>query len=91
MALSYSYEHLISDVRMSDYGYWVVTVAVSPWQRMSIMICSVGISPEQAIADALTTSQAAMPKKGALCPNRLSRCRNGRMVAHSVVAIRTIT
>jgi hypothetical protein len=53
--MSPQYEPIIADTRMSDYGYWVVTISVKPWQRLSVMICSVGITREQAGTDALAT------------------------------------
>lgn len=34
--------------RMSDYGYWVVDVSVSPSQTLSVMIAQTGISPDRA-------------------------------------------
>lgn len=42
------YDALIMSVRMSDYGYWVVTYSVSPGVYMSVMICQTGISADQA-------------------------------------------
>lgn len=51
--MSHSYKPIVVDVRMSDYGYWVVTISTAPWQRISIMVTSVGITREQAGNDAL--------------------------------------
>jgi len=51
--MSHSYQPIIVDTRMSDYGYWVVTISAAPWRRMSIMICSAGITRDQAEHDAL--------------------------------------
>lgn len=42
------YDALTMDVRMSDYGYWVVTYSVTPGVYMSVMICQTGISRDQA-------------------------------------------
>jgi hypothetical protein len=47
------YDPIPIDVRMSDYGYWVVTLSLAPGLRLSVMICSVGISPERATELAL--------------------------------------
>lgn len=41
-------EPLIISAEMSQYGYWVVTVSVEPGLRLSIMICRVGITQQQA-------------------------------------------
>lgn len=58
-----SYSPIATDVRMSDYGYWIVTISVSPWQRMSIMICQVGITPEQAADLALGITGPVLNRK----------------------------
>lgn len=42
------YDALEINVRMSDYGYWVVTYSVSPGVYMSVMICQTGITADQA-------------------------------------------
>ena len=39
----------------SQYGYWVVTVSVSPGKLASVMIVSVGVAPDTAVAAALTS------------------------------------
>jgi hypothetical protein len=49
------YKPLTLDVRMSDYGYWVVSVSVAPGRVVSVMIASTGISSEVAREHALTT------------------------------------
>ena len=49
------YDPIITEVRMSDMGYWVVTISISPFQRMSVMICSLGLTRTEVEADALTT------------------------------------
>lgn len=57
------YAPLPVGVRMSDYGYWVVELSVSPWQRISVMICTVGITPEDAVSLALGSIGTAMGRK----------------------------
>lgn len=57
------YEPLAVDVEMSQYGYWLVSVSVSPWQRMTVMICAVGISPDTARAMALVSAPPALGGK----------------------------
>ena len=47
------YEPIATSVRMSDYGYWVVTVSVAPDKRIDVMICTQGISPDDAAMLAL--------------------------------------
>ena len=42
------YDALVKDVRMSDYGYWVVTYSVSPGVDLSVMLCQTGLTPDQA-------------------------------------------
>lgn len=42
------YDALVMNVRMSDYGYWVVTYSVTPGVYMSVMICQTGITQAQA-------------------------------------------
>ena len=42
-------------VRMSDYGYWVVTLSIRPGTRSDVMIAVTGISPTQAIDAALAS------------------------------------
>lgn len=49
------YAPIALESRMSDYGYWVVTVSVTPWQRMSVMICQTGITESDARNVALGT------------------------------------
>jgi len=39
---------------MSDYGYWVVEIGVASARHVSIMVCKVGISPQEAETLALT-------------------------------------
>jgi hypothetical protein len=45
---------LVLNVRMSDYGYWVVEMGVASGRHVSIMICKQGITPMQA-AELATT------------------------------------
>lgn len=49
------YGPIVIDVRMSDYGYWVVTISASPGRCVSIMIAVTGITRGQAIGHALGT------------------------------------
>jgi hypothetical protein len=42
------YDALVSDVSMSDYGYWAVTYSVAPGLSMSVTVCKTGITREQA-------------------------------------------
>lgn len=57
------YEPIPINARMGNYGYWLVEVSVSPWQRMTIMVCQVGITPDKAIADALSSVAPALGRK----------------------------
>jgi hypothetical protein len=57
------YEPIDVGVTMSQYGYWIVELSVSPWQRMNVMICEVGISPDKARALALTAALPALGRK----------------------------
>jgi hypothetical protein len=49
------YKSLVKSVRMSQYGYWIVTWSIAPAVDMSIMICKTGISPETAASLAAVT------------------------------------
>jgi hypothetical protein len=66
MSSSHNYAPIIADVRMSDYGYWVVTISVSPTQRMSVMVCSVGITRDEASTDALVSLMGVKVRKAPL-------------------------
>lgn len=48
-----AYDPIVIDVTMSQYGYWVVTVSVSPGLRMRIMASRVGITQQEAADDAI--------------------------------------
>lgn len=61
--MSPSYSPVIVETRMSDYGYWVVTISTAPWRRLSVMICSVGITREQAATDALAALSGVTARK----------------------------
>jgi hypothetical protein len=50
-----AYKPVIIDVRMSDYGYWLVKISTAPGRRMSVMIARVGITPDEAARLALAT------------------------------------
>lgn len=43
-----AYKPIVTDVRMSDYGYWVVDVSVAPARTVSVMIAVTGITPDEA-------------------------------------------
>ena len=57
------YNAIVMGVRMSDYGYWVVTFSVSPGVYMSMMICQTGITPDQALALAGVTLSSQTGQK----------------------------
>jgi hypothetical protein len=57
------YAPIALDVTMSQYGYWVVTYSIKPGLRMSVMICKIGITQQEATALGLA-SVAATPAKG---------------------------
>jgi len=42
------YRPYVTDVVMSQYGYWVVTVSVAPWLRMPVMVARLGLTREEA-------------------------------------------
>jgi hypothetical protein len=48
------YSPIVTGVRMSDYGYWVVDVSVAPGRTVSVMIAVVGITPGAAAQYALS-------------------------------------
>ena len=48
------YRPIVTNVRMSDYGYWVVDVSPAPGLSISVMIAVVGITPGSAAQYALT-------------------------------------
>lgn len=58
---------IVLETRMSDYGYWVVTIGCAPGKRMSIMVCQVGITPMQAQGLALTGVTHVTKRSAALC------------------------
>jgi hypothetical protein len=55
-----SYAPLAIAVRMSDMGFWIVTVSVSPGRRISVMIAATGVDPAQALELALGSFAAAL-------------------------------
>jgi hypothetical protein len=55
------YANIPVSVTMSQYGYWTVTIAVAPGRYLSVMIVRQGISPAQAISDALLCVPVALP------------------------------
>jgi hypothetical protein len=48
-----SYAPIAVALRMSDMGFWVVTVSVSPGRRISVMLVATGLTPAQALEAAL--------------------------------------
>lgn len=52
------YKPIVVDTRMSDYGYWIVTISVAPARRVSVMLAGVGITPDAARQAALTSLSA---------------------------------
>lgn len=48
------YKPIVTQVRMSDMGYWVVDVSVAPGRVVSVMIAVVGITPGEAAMYALS-------------------------------------
>lgn len=58
------YRPIVVDVRMSDYGYWVVTVSASPGRRAEIMIGVTGITRRAAADLALGTLAAVTAPRG---------------------------
>jgi hypothetical protein len=55
-----SYAPIALLVRMSDMGFWVVTVSVSPGKRISVMMAGTGLTPAQAQSLALDSFAAAL-------------------------------
>lgn len=47
------YAPLVSNIRQSRFGYWVVTISVAPGLSVSVMIAKLGITPDEAAALAL--------------------------------------
>lgn len=46
------YDALVAEIRMSDYGYWVVKYSISPGVYMSMMLCQTGLTRDQALTQA---------------------------------------
>jgi hypothetical protein len=59
------YEPIPLDVYMSDQGYWVVVISVEPGLHLTIMMCKVGITREQArdLAVVVTPSYPATTRR----------------------------
>ncbi len=55
-------KRIVLNVRMSDYGYWVVEIGTASARHVSIMVCKTGISPSQAAELALTTVTHALDR-----------------------------
>lgn len=49
---------VVTNVRMSDYGYWVVDVSVASGKVCSVMVAVTGISSQEAPQHALETLTA---------------------------------
>ena len=47
-------KRIVLNTRMSDYGYWVVEIGVASARHVSIMVCKVGISSQEAQTLALS-------------------------------------
>ena len=47
---------IVTAIRMSDQGYWVVDVSIAPARNVSIMVADTGISPELAKQRALAAA-----------------------------------
>lgn len=62
-----AYRPLVTGVRMSDYGYWVVDVSVAPAVVTSVMIAVQGITPHDAAQLALAHSPGT-PERIPICP-----------------------
>lgn len=89
--MDHRYEPVILDTRMSDYGYWIVTISAAPGERFSIMVATIGITQQE--AEALVTEAAPLypvPKGRRLCPMPLA-CPDAVTGARSDVVTRTIT
>lgn len=52
------------ETRMSDFGYWVVTISCAPDKTMSIMVCRLDLTPIQAAEQALTSVSHVLAQKG---------------------------
>lgn len=52
--MTHLYTPVVIGIRMSDYGYWVVDVSVSPGTVMQVMIALQGITSGEASQYALT-------------------------------------
>lgn len=53
-------KRIVLNTRMSDYGYWVVEIGVASGRHVAIMVCKVGITPEEARTLALTGVEHAL-------------------------------
>lgn len=48
---------------MSKYGYWIVSWSVAPGKTMSVMLCRVGITREEAISDSMVSLKSVTGKE----------------------------
>lgn len=49
------YDALVSDMRLSSFGYWVVKFSVAPGVDMSVMLCNAGLAQDEALERAAQT------------------------------------
>ena len=57
-------KRIVLNTRMSDYGYWVVEIGTASAQHVSIMVCKVGITPQEAETLALSGVEHALEQVG---------------------------
>lgn len=88
---THQYEPIVIGVTMSQYGYWITEISVTPWQRMAIMVCQVGITPDEAKVAALASISPALVGKQRLCPTLYPVTLHGHTVAPLDVEIRMTT
>lgn len=62
-----AYKPIVTGVRMSDYGYWIVDVSVAPALVTSVMVAVQGISPDDAARLALPRAPG-IPERIPVCP-----------------------
>lgn len=62
--MSPAYKPIVLSTVMSQYGYWLVTYSVAPGLRVAVMICTIGITQQQAEDDGLASLTASKVVKG---------------------------
>lgn len=55
------YRPLVKSVIQSKFGYWIVTLSIAPGLNMPVMVCKLGITPEEAAEMALMTAPYHSP------------------------------